>query len=104
MAEGRVSPNNQRWHQTLKTVRREIALRFPIRLTLLENDFLPGYLEAQIDALVGHYNHWRYPESLNNLTPADVYTGRGHTILLEREKTKKRTMKQRRLQHAKSAA
>ena len=34
----------------------------------------------------------------------DVYTGRGHTILLEREKTKRRTMKLRRLQHAKSAA
>ena len=29
---------------------------------------------------------------------------RGHTILLEREKTKRRTMKLRRLQHAKSAA
>ncbi len=42
--------------------------------------------------------------SLNNLTPADVYTGRGHTILLEREKTKRRTMRLRRLQHAKSAA
>ncbi len=34
----------------------------------------------------------------------EVYTGRGHTILLEREKTKRRTMKLRRLQHAKSAA
>ncbi|MEL6663863.1 MAG: pyruvate, phosphate dikinase, partial [Pseudomonadota bacterium] len=38
------------------------------------------------------------------LTPADVYNGRGQTILLEREKTKRRTMKQRRLQHAQSAA
>ena len=79
-------------------------MRFPIRLTLLENDFLPGDLEAQIDALVGHYNHRRYHKSLNNLTPAEVYTGRGQTILLEREKTKKRTTKQRRLQHAGSAA
>ena len=64
MAEGRVSPNTERWHQTLRTVRREIALRFPIRLTLLENDFLPGDPEAQIVAFVGHYNHRRYPESL----------------------------------------
>jgi transposase InsO family protein len=82
----------ERWHQTLKN------------RILLENYFLPGDLEAHIAAFVGHYNHQRYHESLNNVTPADVYTGRGHTILLEREKTKRRTMKLRRLQHAKSAA
>ena len=62
------------------------------------------YSLAQVDAFVGHYNHQRYHESLNNLTPADVYTGRGQTILLEREKIKTKTMKLRRLQHAKSAA
>ena len=82
----------ERWHQTLKN------------RILLENYFLPGDLEAQIDAFVGHYNHQRYHESLKNLTPADVYTGRGQTILLEREKIKRKTMKLRRLQHAKSAA
>jgi transposase InsO family protein len=82
----------ERWHQTLKN------------RILLENYFLPGDLEAQIDAFVGHYNHQRYHESLKNLTPADVYTGRGQTILLEREKIKRRTMKLRRLQHAKTAA
>ena len=81
----------ERWHQTLKNQ------------ILLENYFLPGNLEAHIAAFVGHYNHQRYHESLKNLTPADVYTGRGHTILLEREKTKRRTMKLRRLQHVKSA-
>ncbi|MFT5775485.1 MAG: putative transposase [Hyphomonas sp.] len=82
----------ERWHQTLKN------------RILLENYFLPGELENQVAAFVGHYNHQRYHESLKNLTPADVYTGRGQTILLEREKTKRRTMKQRRLQHAQSAA
>ena len=82
----------ERWHQTLKN------------RILLENYFLPGDLENQIAAFVGHYNHQRYHESLNNLTPADVYTGRGQTILLERAKTKRKTMKLRRLQHAKSAA
>jgi transposase InsO family protein len=82
----------ERWHQTLKN------------RILLENYFLPGDLETQIASFVGNYNHQRYHESLNNLTPADVYTGQGQTILLEREKTKRRTMKQRRLQHAKSAA
>ncbi len=82
----------ERWHQTLKN------------RILLENYFLPGDLENQVAAFVGHYNHQRYHESLKNLTPADVYTGRGQTILLKREKTKRRTMKQRRLQHAKYAA
>jgi len=82
----------ERWHQTLKN------------RILLENYFLPGDLENQIARFVGHYNHQRYHESLNNLTPADVYTGCGQTILLEREKTKRKTMKLRRLQHAKSAA
>jgi putative transposase len=61
-------------------------------------------LPDELEAFVGHYNHQRYHESLNNVTPADVYTGRGQTILLEREKTKRRTLKLRRLQHAKSAA
>ena len=82
----------ERWHQTLKN------------RILLGNDFLPGDLDAQIDAFVGHYNHQRYHESLKNLTPADVYTGRGQTILLEREKIKRKTMKLRRLQHAQSVA
>jgi len=71
---------------------------------LLENYFLPGDLEAHIAAFVGHYNHQRYHESLKILTPADVYAGRGQTILLEREKTKRRTMKPKRFQHAKHAA
>ncbi len=82
----------ERWHQTLKN------------RILLENYYLPGDLEAQVDAFVAHYNHWRYHESLSNLTPADVYFGRGQTILLEREKIKRQTIENRRLQHRKSAA
>ena len=82
----------ERWHQTLKN------------RILLENYFLPGDLEAQIDTFIGYYNHQRSHESLKNLTPADVYTGRGQTILLEREKIKRKTMQLRRLQHAQSAA
>ena len=82
----------ERWHQTLKN------------RILLENYFLPGDLTASIEAFVTHYNHQRYHESLSNLTPADVYFGRGQTILLERERIKKKTLQTRRLQHRKTAA
>ena len=44
-------------------------------------------------------NHLRYHESIGNLTPAGVYFGRGQTILLERERIKRDTIKTRRLQH-----
>jgi putative transposase len=40
----------------------------------------------------------------HDLTPADVYFGRGQTILLERERIKRDTIKQRRLQHHSKAA
>jgi len=50
---------------------------------------------------VDHYNHHRYHGSLQNLTPADVYFGRGYTILLQ---IKRDTIKHRRLQHQRKAA
>ena len=82
----------ERWHQTLKN------------RILLENYYLPGALEAQVEAFVNHYNHQRYHESLRNLTPADVYFGRGQTILLDRERIKRQTIQQRRLIHQQHAA
>src|SRR3546814_8151392 len=51
---------------------------------LLENYFLPGDLEAQIEAFVEHYNNQRYHESLNNVTPADAYFGRAPAIIKQR--------------------
>ena len=82
----------ERWHQTMKN------------RVLLENYYLPGDLERQIGAFVEYYNNQRYHESLNNVTPADVYFGRDKAILHEREKIKKQTIHQRRLQHRKQAA
>lgn len=88
MTQGKI----ERWHQTLKN------------RILLENYYLPGDLEAEIGAFVADYNHRRYHESIGNLTPADVYFGRGQTILIERERIKRQTIANRRLLHRRQAA
>ena len=82
----------ERWHQTMKN------------RVLLENYYLPGDLEMQIGAFVDYYNHQRYHESLNNVTPADVYFGRDKDIIRERSRIKKQTIQNRRLQHQRRAA
>ena len=74
----------ERWHRSLKNQ------------ILLENYYFPGELEERIRQFVDYYNHHRYHESLNNLTPADVFYGRGQSILSEREKIKRRTLTLRR--------
>ena len=66
--------------------------------------FLPGDLEAQIEAFVEHYNHQRYHEALCNVTPADAYFGRASAIIKQRERIKRQTIEYRRLQHRKLAA
>jgi transposase InsO family protein len=88
MTQGKI----ERWHQTLKN------------RILLENYYLPGDLEAQIGRFVDHYNHRRYHESLDNLTPADVYAGRGPKILQRREAIKRQSIEHRRLLHQQAAA
>ncbi|MBP59940.1 MAG: IS3 family transposase, partial [Planctomycetaceae bacterium] len=82
----------ERWHQTLKN------------RILLDHYFFPGALEASIEAFVDHYNHHRYHESINNLTPADVYFGRGQAILEQRDRIKRKTIESRRLHHREVAA
>ena len=88
MTQGKI----ERWHQTLKD------------RILLENYFLPGDLEAQIAASVADYNHRRYHDSIDNLTPANVYFRRASNILAERERIKRQTIAIRRLQHRLQAA
>ena len=60
--------------------------------------------KAQIEAFVEYYNHRRYHESLNNVTPADAYFGRADAIIKQRERIKRKTIEYRRLQHRKLAA
>jgi len=80
------------WHQTLKN------------RVLLDNYYLPSQLEYEIGKFIDYYNHHRYHESLNNVTPADVYFGRDKSILEKRRLIKNKTIKQRRLQHRKLVA
>ena len=74
----------ERYHRTLKN------------LVTLQNYYAPWELEREIDRFVGWYNDERYHESLENLTPADVYHGRAREILTAREVLKLQTLERRR--------
>ncbi|OVE79430.1 hypothetical protein BVY01_02500 [bacterium I07] len=73
----------ERYHRSLKN------------LVNLENYYFPWELENAIAEFVEYYNNHRYHESLNNLTPADVYFGRGKKIITMRDIIKKQTLKLR---------
>jgi RNA-directed DNA polymerase len=88
MTQGKI----ERWHLSLKS------------RILLENYYLPGDLERAVADFVDHYNHRRYHESLDNLTPADVYFGRAARILERRQEIKRRTIELRRRRHQNVAA
>ena len=78
----------ERWHRSLKNQ------------IVLENYYFPTKLEAAIKRFVDHYNNARYHESLDNLRPADVYYGRGESILARRKQIKLNTLAMRRKMHA----
>lgn len=63
-------------------------------------DKLGSYGAALCDLAIRH----RYYESLQNLTPADVYFGWGEQILQQRERIKQNTINERRLQYRKQTA
>jgi plasmid replication initiation protein len=52
-------------------------------------------LEYKISQFVQYYNHQRVHESLDNLTPADVYHGRAAEITKARNLVKEQTMRNR---------
>jgi len=74
----------ERYHRTMKNVIK------------LEMYFTPEQLRNNIEAFVDYYNNRRYHESLDNLTPADVFLGRSEEILKTRRETKRKTIALRR--------
>lgn len=79
----------ERYHRTMKN------------LIKLQHYYLPWELEHEIDQFVEYYNNQRYHESLDNLTPADVYYGRDKQILSKRDEIKIKTLKLRKKQNLK---
>lgn len=77
----------ERWHRSIKNQ------------ILLNHYCFPSELEKHFQRFVSYYNHERYHESLNNLTPAEVYYGRGTEILEQRERIKLNTLAMRRQMH-----
>jgi putative transposase len=88
MTQGKI----ERYHRSLKN------------RILLENYYLPGQLEARLAEFVDFYNTRRYHESLGNLTPADIYFGRGPAILTRRQNIKRKTIELRRNLHQQAVA
>ena len=80
MTQGKI----ERYHRTLKNV------------VKLQNYYLPWELEREVERFVRYYNHERVHEALGNLTPADVYEGRGREIQTARERLKQQTLRRRR--------
>ena len=66
---------------------------------LLNHYYLPSELEEQLHRFVSYYNHDRYHESIDNLTPADVYYGRGEAMISQRAQIKQNTIALRRKNH-----
>lgn len=77
----------ERWHRTMKNV------------VKLENYYSPEELKAAIARFVNYYSQERYHESLDNMTPTDVYYGRAEEVKNRREKIKKRTLWERKRLH-----
>jgi len=73
----------ERYHRTLKN------------LVTLQNYYAPWELEQEISRFVRWYNTERYHESLENLTPEDVYRGLDREILTARELLKMQTLERR---------
>jgi len=76
MTQGKI----ERWHRSMKNVVR------------LENYYSPSDQEAAIAEFVDYYNHGRYHEALDNLTPADTFFRRAKEVMDRRKEIKRRTL------------
>jgi len=85
MTQGKI----ERFHRSMKNI------------INLNNYYLPWDLEEEINKFVYYYNHERYHEGIQNLTPADVYAGKEKEIINHRYLIKKKTMQIRRRQNLK---
>jgi len=88
MTQGKI----ERYHRSMKNV------------VKLQNYYSPEELERELTHFVDYYNNQRYHESLDNLTPMDVYTGRSKEVLEKRAEIKKQTLQARRLQNLQTQA
>ena len=73
----------ERYHRSMKNVIK------------LNHYFCPSELEKAIDEWVKYYNERRFHESLDNLTPRDVYLGQGEKIKKIRETIKQNPINKR---------
>lgn len=80
----------ERYHRSMKNVIK------------LQNYYLPSELDYEIGQFVEYYNNERYHESINNLTPADVFNGHSRKILTRRDRIKRETMKLRKYHNLKN--
>jgi putative transposase len=78
----------ERYHRTMKNI------------VKLNHYYCPDELIDAVDDFVNYYNHKRYHESLDNVTPADVYFGKKEQILRRRERIKIQNMTMRRALYA----
>lgn len=77
----------ERYHRSMKAI------------VKLDTYFYPWELEQAIADFVVYYNTQRYHESLDNVTPADVFFGRHQEVLSKRAIIKQQTLQQRLQQH-----
>ncbi|AZA85425.1 transposase [Chryseobacterium shandongense] len=68
----------------------------------LHHYYSPEELEKALEEFVNRYNNERYHESLQNLTPADVYFGRADEVLKIRQQIKSETLKRRKREYYKT--
>jgi hypothetical protein len=88
MTQGKI----ERYHRSMKNV------------VKLQNYYSPEELEREIAQFVEYYNNERFHESLDNLTPMDVFTGKTKEVLEKRAEIKRQTLQIRRMQYLQARA